>query len=291
MPRRLLTDRFCASAKPGEAAQIDYFDEAVTGLALRVSRGGTKSWTFNFTWGGKRARMTFGTYPATSLATARSRAEEARGGLEAGSDPRSTLRKPDTVNTICEEYFQREGARLRTGDFRKATLARLVYPHLGERPLAEVRRSDVVRLLDGIEIECGPVMADQALAFLRRVFSWYEGRSDDFRSPIVRGMGRTKPRERARERTLSDAELRVIWETADDSGTFGQLVKFILLTAARRTEAAGMTWNEIAGGDWTLPAARNKTKVDLVRPLSAAALAALPSKANGGLFVFRADSH
>ena len=29
-----------------------------------------------------------------------------------------------------------------------------------------------------------------------------------------------------------------------------------------------MTWNEIAGTDWTLPAARNKVKVDLIRPLS-----------------------
>ena len=29
-----------------------------------------------------------------------------------------------------------------------------------------------------------------------------------------------------------------------------------------------MTWAEINGGDWILPGARNKTKLDLVRPLS-----------------------
>lgn len=289
MPRRMLTDRFCASAKSGEAPQTDYFDEAVTGLALRVSRGGAKSWTFNFTWGGKRARMTFGTYPATSLATARSRAEEARGSLEAGSDPRSTLRKPDTLNAVCEEYFEREGERLRTGSFRRATLERLVYPRLGDRPIGEVRRSDVVRLLDAIENECGPAMADQTLAYLRRVFSWYASRSDDFRSPIVRGMARTKPRERARERTLSDAELRAIWIATDDASVFGRLVRFILLTAARRTEAAGMTRTELAGRDWTLSAGRNKTKVDLVRPLSPEAIGALPARGNRGEFVFSTD--
>ena len=34
-----LTDRFCASAK-ASAVQTDYFDAAVTGLALRVTAGG-----------------------------------------------------------------------------------------------------------------------------------------------------------------------------------------------------------------------------------------------------------
>jgi integrase len=52
-----------------------------------------------------------------------------------------------------------------------------------------------------------------------------------------------------------------------------------------------MTWAELDGGDWVLPAARNKTGVELVRPLSRAAqaiLAALPKSAgfvwspNGG---------
>jgi len=66
------------------------------------------------------------------------------------------------------------------------------------------------------------------------------------------------------------------------------MVKFILLTAARRSEASGMAWAEIDGADWTLPAGRNKTKVDLVRPLSKTALAALPARS--GDFVFsRAD--
>ena len=278
MPRRNLTKLFCDSAKPGEGeAQTDYFDEAASGLALRVSRGGRKAWTYNFTWAGKRARLTFGTYPATSLSTARSRADEARAALEAGKDPRLTVRKPETVRAICEEYFDGDGATLRTGEYRKATLERLVLPQLGDRPISEVRRSEISRVLDGIVNECGPVMADQTLAYLRRVFTWHEARSDDFRSPIVRGMSRTKPKERARERTLSDDEIRVIWKVADSQGVFGCLVKFILLTSARRTEAAAMRRSELSGVDWTLPAARNKTKVDLVRPLSKAALRSLPS--------------
>jgi integrase len=84
-------------------------------------------------------------------------------------------------------------------------------------------------------------------------------------------MARTKPSERARERVLTDDELRQVWQYASDHGVYGSYLRFLLLTAARRSEVAGMTWAEINGGDWTLPAARNKTKLDLVRPLSRAA--------------------
>lgn len=288
MPRRMLTDRFCANAKPSPSdTQTDYFDESVSGLALRVSRGGRKAWSYHFTWSGKRARMTLGTYPATSLGAARSKAEEARAHVEAGKDPRSAITKPETLKAICEEYFKREGLALRTGAYRRATLERLVYPRLAERPIAEIRRSELVRLLDSITDECGPVMADHVLAYLRRVCTWYASRSDDFHSPIVRGMARTKPKERARERTLSDDEIRIVLKVAENAGTFGCFMRFVLLTAARRNEAADMQWAELSGEDWTLPAARNKTKVDFIRPLSKASLHALPPKS--GVFVFSTD--
>jgi integrase len=115
-------------------------------------------------------------------------------------------------------------------------------------------------------------MADMTLAYVRKVMNWHASRSDDFRSPIVRGMARTKPKERARKRILSDDELRTVWNAAGDAGAFGAMMRFILLTAARRDEAAKMRWEEIRGSDWTLPAARNKTKLDLMRPLPKAAL-------------------
>jgi integrase len=231
--------------------------------------------------------MTLGTYPATSLAGARTKAQTARADLETGKNPQAALRKPDTLRVICEEYFAREGAALRSVAQRTATLKRLVYPTLGDRPINEVRRSDITRMLDRIEDECGPVMADRTLAYLRRALNWHEGRSDDFRSPIVRDMARTKPSERQRERVLADEELRRVWRASEAGGLFGCFVRFLLLTGARRNEAARMTWPELDGGDWTLPAARNKTKADLVRPLSAAAIAALPPRR--GAFVFTTD--
>jgi integrase len=115
-----------------------------------------------------------------------------------------------------------------------------------------------VELLDKVEDESGPTAADQTLAFLRRLFSWHATRSDEFRSPIVRGMSRSKPSERARERTLTDDEIRAVW-AATATGLYGALVRFLLLTAARRDEARNMPWSEIDDGVWTLPPHRHKT--------------------------------
>src|SRR5262249_10856101 len=151
---------------------------------------------------------------------------------------------------------------------------------------ASITRADVVALLDAIEDENGASMADHALAYLRAVMNWHAVRSDDFRSPIVRGMARTKPRERARQRKLSDEELRTIWEASADQGVFGTMLRFILLTATRRNEAARMARAELVGAEWTIPAARHKSKRDFLLPLSEAALAEMQDAAP---FVFSTD--
>jgi integrase len=282
--KRALTDRFCASVRPAEGeAQTDYFDADCAGLALRVSEG-RKSWTFHYTLGGTRKRLTFGAYPTLSLAGARTRADEARAAVAAGTDPRSIT--PDTFEGICEEYMRREGTKLRSADWRRGVLARHIYPALGARPIAEIRRSEIVALLDRIEEGSGPVMADKTLGIIRKVMNWHATRSDDFHSPIVRGMSRARDSERARDRVLTDDELREVWRAAEGAGVFGSFVRFLLLTAARRSEAAQMTWDELQGSDWTLPAARNKTGVDLVRPLSNAAQRVTGELNRTGKFVF-----
>jgi integrase len=272
MPRFALTDRFCAHAKPLKNSRTDFFDSMVTGLALRVSGTGSKSWSLHFTaLDGKRARMTLGTWPGTSLAKARAHAIEAKGEVDQGKDPRS-LQGAMTFQAVCEEYIERDGRKLRTAAWREKALARLVYPRLGARLIGDIKRSEIIRLLDRIEDGSGPVMADRTLAIIRRIMNWHASRSDDFRSPIVRGMARTKTKERERKRTLTDDEIRAVWEAAGDM-KFGAWVRFLLLTATRRGEAAGAQWSEVEGRDWTIPQARyEKTGQPHLIPLSPMAL-------------------
>jgi integrase len=112
-------------------------------------------------------------------------------------------------------------------------------------------------------------MANYTLAVVRRLFNWHSVRDENFRSPIVRGMGRAKAKEG--DRTLTDEELRKVWSTAEGQGSFGSYLQFVLLTACRRNEAALMPWTEVKNGDWLIPAARYKTNRDHLVPLSSAA--------------------
>jgi integrase len=67
---------------------------------------------------------------------------------------------------------------------------------------------------------------------------------------------------------------------------FAAYIRFLLLSAARRSEAAEMRWAELTDGEWTLPAARNKTGQELVRPLSRSALEIVKGLPKLGEWVF-----
>src|SRR5262249_11649361 len=196
--------------------------------------------------------------------------------------------KANTLRAVAEAYFKREGARLRTIDQRKNTFERLIYPILGGgTPIGAIRRRDVVHMLDKIEDERGPRMADVALAGLSRLLNWHAVRDDGFVSPIVRGMRRQQPSEQARDRILNDDELRAQWRAAEQrSDVVGPFVKFSLHTACRRGEAAGMRWDEVVEGQWILPPARNKVGRELVRPLSEPVLKLLDELPRLGPYVF-----
>ena len=196
------------------------------------------------------------------------------------------------MKAIIEEYLTREGSRLRSIGDRRAALQRHVLPKLGARQIGSISRTDIVRLLDRIADTSGAPMADHVLAYLRRVMTWHASRTDEFRSPIVRGMARTRPSQRRRQRVLSDPELKAVWQAAGDSqSAFGHLVRFLLLTATRRTEAAAIRRSEVAGKEWIIPQERYKTGLELVIPLSPSAqalLAAVPKIGKSG-FVFTTD--
>jgi integrase len=134
-----------------------------------------------------------------------------------------------------------------------------------------VKRSDIVRLLDRIEDENGASMADHVLAYLRRIFNWHASRADDYRSPITRGMKRLNGNQ-ARSRILTDDEIRKVWAaTGEMKNAFGPLVRFLLLSAARRNEGRYMRRSELDNGIWTIPGSRYKTGIDFALPLSGAA--------------------
>jgi integrase len=278
-----LTTKAVENARPG--LQRREISDGGSGLYLLLQPSGHRSWAVRYRFNGETAKLTLGSWPALTLAGARKAAADALHELAEGRNPAAAREaaklkvaaaKADTLIAVCEEYLRREGKKLRTVDQRVSTLKRLVYPMLGDRPIGSIRRSEIVHLLDKIEDTSGPRMADVTLAVLRRVMNWHATRDDEFITPVVRGMGRTNSAELRRARVLSDDEVRAIWNATAASEPFAALIRFLLLTSARRGEGAKMRWDEIdAHGVWTLPASRSKTKVEVPRPLSKAARALL----------------
>jgi integrase len=266
-------------------------------LRIVVHPTGAKSFAVRYRFHGRPRKLTFPL--GVGLAAARKLASDALFEVAQDRDPAAVKQREreekrlaagDTLAAVCAEFFRREGDEIRSSKEWQRILDRLVFPALGDRQIGDIRRKDIIRLLDVVEDTSGPAQADITLSILRRIMGWHAVRDENFRTPIVKGMKRHVSRDR--DRILSDVELRAVWRAAENiEGPFGHYIKFVLLTAARRDEAAHLPWSEIADAIWHLPAARNKTKRDLTRPLSAAALAEIgeaPRIANTD-FVFSAD--
>ena len=266
-------------------------------LYIIVQPSGRKRYAVRYRFAGVQRKLTL--QPGISLAAARKLTADAMLEVEQGRDPILAKRQQqqeqhrttaDTLAAVCDEYLKREGGKLRSAKVRRSVLDRLVLPTLGSVPVGAIRRLDLTRLFDKIEEERGIAAADNVLALLRKIFNWHAVRDDAFKTPIVRGMARRNPKEHERRRFLSDDELRAVWKAAEaDVGLFGPLVQFLLLTSARLREASELKWSELQGDDWILPPSRNKTKLELVRPLSAAAMAVLNKLPRDGEYVFSTD--
>ena len=272
-----MTDASIAALKPA-ALRYEISDPQQRGLRVAVHPSGQRTFVVRYRYVGRSKKLTL--QAGITIEQARKLAADALFEVSQGKDPAAAKAvkhgSKDTVQGVAEEFLLRHQGKLRSVTQYERILRRLVLPELGQLQISSVKRRDVSRLLDKIEDGSGPPTAQLTLAVVRRLFSWHAARSDDFNSPIVRGMSRIKESERRRKRILSDDELVRIWKAAEeDNSAFGPYLQFLLLTGCRRTEAACMTWSEVNGNLWTLPAERNKTKQVLVRPLSGAALAAM----------------
>lgn len=291
VPKVRLTDRFAKNAKPtnGEA-RTDYFDDtkASRGLALRVSEGGHKSWSLHFTApDGRRARVALGTYPATSLADARTKASEARGYLEESPprDPRQVLADRSAgamrVRKLVATYLgqkvrapaQGKPDGLRSGDAIERRLNRNVVPIIGDMPVADLHRTDVVRVVRTVLGRGAPTEAIRVFEDVRTMLRWARGQGyvDTNVAADLQPPGKVT----ARERVLSADEIAMLWNglptALPRSKACQRIIKLCLVTMQRVGEVAGMRLDELDLGKartWTLPESRTKNGTEQVVPLS-----------------------
>jgi integrase len=248
---------------------------------------------------------------ANSLKAIRERARAALDLARAGKDPRAEEERAkdeddkarkriaaSTIDQLLDDYLRLdvEPRKLRSAAKIKANFDRLVRPRIGGLSRYTMRRAGVIRMLDEIAAENGPQMADLALRHVRAAFNWYAVRDEEFRSPIVRGMSRVKPKEVARSRILDDQEIRDLWSALDiikgAPKPFPSYVKCLLMLGVRRSELSHASWSEIVRDDggitWLIPPRRSKSRIEHAVPLMPDVLRLFGKPKNGG-YVFSSD--
>jgi integrase len=311
--RAVFTDRYLKSLRPAPAGKrIVHWDAAKPSFGARITERGVISFFVIRRMPGKPqpVRVVLGRYPEISLAQARKLATEALGDLVSGVHPKERAREQrlaearrqmNTFGALAEQFLRRPAAAKQrtTGEIGK-TIARHLLPRWGESVAVEIRRGDVIAMLEEIDKKSGPYAASKAFALA----------SEIFRFGITRELGGLehnpcqllKPGDfvgemAPRQRVLTEAEIALVWRATqgeirngvESTYPAGPFVRLLLLTAVRRNEAAAMTWSEIDLDHalWVIPGSRTKTGTIHEVPLSSMAvdlLSSLPRFA--GDFVF-----
>jgi integrase len=303
--RLLKNDREVKAAKPpapkpftrGNRKTYDvaeYRIEGAANLILRVAPDSRRRWLFRFkrVKTGKWSKIPIGDYPAYGLGDARKEAIRLQRMVIDGLDPideRDGNGEVPTLKALGAEYIQRWAKpKKRSWAEDGRQLARNVYPTLGDYRADLVTRDDVRKLLDAIEDRGAPIAANRTLALVRKVYNWAiaNGRLPERHiNPAAKMQMRGS--EEARERTLSDGELRELWVALDGHGfddITADALRLQLVLGARIAEICGMTRGELAlqGGRliWTVPKTRAKKNADIVRPLTPLAIAIIRNRLN-----------
>ncbi|MFI5016053.1 MAG: tyrosine-type recombinase/integrase [Hyphomicrobiales bacterium] len=307
MARINLTDRFVKSRGPAEKGKRDdYADAIVPGLALRVTERGHKSFVLVARYPHKPrnpTRRALGDYGAITLDQAR---EKARGWLELitkGVDPRvkearekaaALRRQANSFAAVAEEFLARHGSKLKKAEEAKRILDGEFVKRWGARPITDVMPEEVSTAISAIVKRGSPYQAHNAFGYLRRLFNWAIG-THEFgvtSSPVERLSPKDMIGERkARDRTLTEDELRAVWKGAGEMGyPYGPLLRLLILTGQREREIADLTWREVDLKQKliTIGAHRMKGGAAHLVPLSAEAVALLEAlpRWTGGDFVF-----
>lgn len=329
MARELISgDGAIKAIKPGDPRQRLNDGDGL--FLLLFVKGGSHGWRFAYTINGRRKLLSLGTYPDTSLALARRKADEARRLVSAGVDP-SEHRKAAKVATLQQleeerradsglppvgsfEAVAREWFEARRGDwadtYSSKILDRLVadiFPYIGRRPVGQVTPPELLAALRRIEVRGAIETAHRARENCSQVFRYAvaaglaerdpaQDLRDALRKPVVKHFPAITRPER-----LSDL-LRAIDGYAGTAVVRAalQLAPMLLL---RPGELRHAHWAEIDldGATWTVPAHRMKREKTGKRegpphvvPLATQAvqvLAALQPLTGTGALVFRGERH
>lgn len=291
------------SSKASASGKALYlWDTARKGFGCYISASGAVSFVMQHWAGGregKATRITLGKHPPMSLDQACKAYDEAKGAAALGVDIGTRQReqkgsikaaiKAGTLEEAFEAYAARKAKPGKHWMETKRLFCKDILPGLGHKtPIGSIKKVHVRELIEAKEVNA-PGVARYMFAVLRPFFAWVADRELIPSSPMADLVPPSAAEKR--ERTLSDAEIRAVWQGCEGLGwPFGFLYRLLLLTGQRREEVSAMRWDELDLDEatWTIPRERTKNNKEHVVHLSAQALGILQAlpRIEGTPFVF-----
>ena len=282
MPR--LTDARVSAIVPPKDGRIEYPDDLVRGLRLRVGAGGRKAWIVRTRVGDKQINKTLGPYPTIPLADARDMARTFLIALVKEGE----VRPKRTFGDLADHWIENVAkVKNKSWHNQQRRLELYILPKWRDTDLASIRRADVRDLIDGID---GIVAPGRALAIIRTLFRYAMGRDWVEASPAeaIPNPSRDIPRDRY----LDMKEVSAVYQAADMLGyPFAGFLKLLILTGQRRTEVASIRWSDLDldAGTWVLQSEDTKSARAHLMPLSPTAIELLKATPQFGPFVWSSD--
>jgi integrase len=261
------TDASIKALKP-KSERYEVWETNGKGFGLRVSPTGRKSWLFMYRFETISRRMTLGTYSGMTLSEAHTAHAKAKERLEKGIDPgalhvqsKVDHRGAPTVQKLVDEYIEKRSKTKKAWEEEKRILEKDVLPKWRNRKAKDIKRRDVILLLDKIVERGSPIMANRTLGVLQRMFKFGIGRDILEANPcsVIERPGE----ESQRDHVLSAVEIKKFWfglEKCEMAEGTKLALRFLLISLQRKSEVAQAEWKEfdLNSGWWTIP--KTKTK-------------------------------
>jgi integrase len=251
-------------------------DPGQQGLWLRVTKTGIKTWVLRARdYTGRFRIFVLGHHPEMGLSEAREAARQLRVQVRGGADPtaerraaRTAQRSPpapvlstptDTLQAMLTLYEEQRGCDLKSWAHSRKRVDR-VFAALLPRSVQSLTAAE-------FQITADKFPARQSASFAVRGYC-----------PPALAAFEQPATVKQRHRVLTREELAALLPVLGDGPeAHGACLRFILLTAARLSEASGARWGDIdwQADTWTIPREQAKSNREHIVPLSRQAVALL----------------
>jgi integrase len=260
---------------PHGKTEAVFFDDDVKGFGVRVKPSGARSYIMAWKVNGEHRRVTIGSVSDTDFGKAKNRAKDIKADVRRGDDPAAQLtaarlNAAQTFEILAGQFLETlKPPRYRPRAYREIErhLAKNARA-LNKKPAAKITRHDIATVLETVTEKSGAVTANRTRTSLSTFYSWLIQRGHADLNPVI---GTEKNKEQSRDRVLTPAELRLIWNTLGEDD-YGTIVKLLALTGQREGEVAGLRHSEIHEALIVLPSERTKNGRPHTVPLAPAAL-------------------